>query len=308
MTDEELGRQAALDEAVDVCKMVMGLHEINILMPPPGTATRDPSASEIGANCVAGAEADPILERVRRLLAKAESTDYEAEATAFTAKAQELMTRHAIDSAMLHRGDSQAAETPVMVRVPIEAPYVDAKSFLLQVVGEAGRCRAVFHHRYAFSTIFGYPEDVVAAEMLFTSLLVQAQAALAEGAKHAPVGTRVRSQSYRSAFLLAFTERIGDRLLEINQAVYADVEASDGGSFLPVLRSRTDEVDAFVAETFGELRNSKVRGGHDPSGWGHGRLAADNAQLAFGDLTDETTPGPDQRSAATARGAVEPSR
>jgi hypothetical protein len=38
-----------------------------------------------------------MLDRVRALLAKAESTDFPQEADAFTARAQELMARHRID-------------------------------------------------------------------------------------------------------------------------------------------------------------------------------------------------------------------
>ena len=43
----------------------------------------------------------PVIDRVRALLAKAESTTYPAEADALLAKAQELITRHAIDAALL---------------------------------------------------------------------------------------------------------------------------------------------------------------------------------------------------------------
>ena len=108
---------------------------------------------------------------------------------------------------------------------PVDAPYGDIKSLLLQTVADAGRCRAVYMGSLAMSTLIGFPDDVAAAEMLFTSLLLQAQRALADAAKRAPAGTQVRSQSYRSAFLLAYTTRIGDRLQEINNAIYAEVAA-----------------------------------------------------------------------------------
>ena len=50
----------------------------------------------------------------RALLAKAEATDDPAEAETFTAKAQELMTRHAVDEAVLR--SSQQDEIPVATR------------------------------------------------------------------------------------------------------------------------------------------------------------------------------------------------
>ena len=229
-----------------------------------------------------------MLVRIRALLAKAESTTFEAEAMAFTAKAQELMTRHAIDASLLQNG-AGSDEQPVMVRLPVDAPYADVKSLLLQTVAEVGRCRAVFHSGLAMSTVVGFAADVPAVELLFTSLLLQAQTALADTAARAPAGTRTRSQSYRSAFLLAYTERIGDRLQETNDEVFAEVEAEKGGAFLPVLRSRDAAVDDHLAERFGELTTGRVRGGYDAAGWAGGRTAADNARLHAGELTEAAT-------------------
>jgi hypothetical protein len=121
---------------------------------------------------------------------------------------------------------------------------------------------------------------------MFTSLLLQAQTALADAAKFVPAGTRTRSKSYRSAFLLAYTHRIGARLREINEEVFAEVEAEQGIAFLPALRSRSAAVDDYLTERFGELTSKRVRGGHDAAGWAGGTTAADNARLNLGDLTE----------------------
>ncbi len=262
----------------------LGLPPLDPVLPPPGSGPSGAARASAGAGS-AGATNDPVLERIRALLAKAESTTFEAEALAFTAKAQELMTRHAIDAALLDAGRVADRDAPVTIRVPIDPPYADAKSWLLQVVAEAGRCRAVFHNRLDLSSLVGFADDVASVELLFTSLLVQAQTALSQAARHAPAGTRVRSQGYRSAFLLSFSDRIGERLREINDEVFATVEAEQGGAFLPALRSRLDEVDDAVTDRFGELASGRVRGGYDAAGWSGGRLAADNAQLAFADVT-----------------------
>ncbi|CAN5836192.1 hypothetical protein BH23ACT2_BH23ACT2_15570 [soil metagenome] len=184
-------------------------------------------------------------------------------------------------------GVGTEGEEPVEVRLPVDDPYADAKSLLLQVVAEQSRCRSVFHTGLGLSTVVGFPTDVTGVELLFTSLLVQAQSALASAARHAPPGTRVRSRSYRSAFLLSYAQRIGHRLAEINEAVVAEVTEAEGGAFLPVLRSRAAAVDDAVAGRFGGLTSSAIRGGYDPAGWAGGRVAADNAQLAT-NLTAET--------------------
>ena len=69
---------------------------------------------------------DGILDKVRALLAKAESTQFEAEAEAFTAKAQELMTRHRIDRAVLNASDD-LGDAPAGRRLGIDDPYADVR-------------------------------------------------------------------------------------------------------------------------------------------------------------------------------------
>jgi Protein of unknown function (DUF2786) len=273
---EELEWRDAIHAVVALLRCLASLPSIPVLIPPPGTTAGPGHAVDRTARAT-----DPVLERVRALLAKAESTTFEAEAEAFTAKAQELMTRHAIDAAMLSaRG--HRSEAPITIRVPIDDPYVDAKSLLLQFVAENSRCRAVFYDRLAMSAVIGFAGDVAATEMLFTSLLVQAHTAMHAAAASASAGAHTRSRAFRSAFLVAYAHRIRERLGEINAGVLTEVEAER--SVLPVLAARSSAVDEAVEEMFGELRASRVRGGYDAAGWASGQLAADRARLAFGDL------------------------
>ncbi len=124
------------------------------ILPPPGSSG---VAGRVSSRSVDADDA--VLARVRALLAQAESTTYGAEAAAFTAKAQELMARHAIDHALVWERAGRD-ESPVTVRLPVDDPYADAKSLLLQIVATHSRCRAVFHERYTLSTIVGFASDV----------------------------------------------------------------------------------------------------------------------------------------------------
>lgn len=285
-SEEGFDRARAVDVMVDAIANLSVLPRLDAILPPPGSVG-DGGRWGAPSPGTTGVEVDPVLERIRNLLAKAESTEFEAEAMAFTAKAQQLMTRHAIDVAMLGRDVHARPAEPIVVRIPVDAPYADAKSLLLQTVAEHGRCRTVFHAGPSLSTVVGFPADVGAVELLFTSLLVQAQTALGAAANRAPAGTRTRSQSYRSAFLLSYADRIGARLAEVNAAVFAEAETESGSAFLPVLRSQAAAVDDFMADRFGDLVASPVRGGYDVAGWVGGAAAADQAQLSFGDLTGE---------------------
>ncbi len=262
-----------LEEFFRLVLMAGGLPRLELLLPPLSGARPPLAARSFSATT------NPVLERVRALLAKAESTDHEAEAMVYTAKAQELMTKHAIEQAMLDAADP-AASAPGLIRIPIDSPYADAKAHLLQTVAEHTRCRAVYLSAVAMSSVVGYPADLEAVELLFTSLLVQAQRGMADASASASPGARARSQGYRAAFLSGFTRRIGERLGEVRRAAYA---GAGGEAFLPVLRSRDARVEAFLAEHFRPV-DSAVRGGYDPVGYARGRMAGDAAALTSGSL------------------------
>ena len=270
---------AVLGAAVDLLDALTGVGRLQVLIPPPGAPPETPRR-----NGRAGADVDPVLAKVRALLAQAESTTYEAEAATFTAKAHELITRHAIDQAMLAGAGTIEAETPEAVRLPIDEPYVDAKSYLLQLVAVETRCQAIFHGAYALSTVVGFADDLRAVEMMFTSLLVQGQSALNQAASSAPPGARIRSQSFRSSFWLAYALRVGERLAAMNDHVYATATAESGDSFLPVLASRAERVHATCDDWFSATTVRSVRGGYDHLGHAMGREAADRAPLTAGDL------------------------
>ncbi|WP_298133866.1 DUF2786 domain-containing protein [Micropruina sp.] len=276
-------RRVPDDALVSVLRLAAVLGRLpdleQLLAPPPGVRVRRP----LVGRSASAASANPILERVRALLAKAESTEHESEAMAFTAKAQQLMTKHAIEQAMVDEGGA-AENSPGMIRVPLDPPYADAKALLLQTIAENTRCRALFLAELALSHVIGYSDDLEAVELLFTSLLVQAQRALAEASATAPAGARTRSQAFRSAFLLGFTGRIGERLEEVRRLAYAGTDAQ---GFLPVLRSRDTRIDEFMADRFARTTSERVRGGYDSAGYASGRMAGDAAALASGDLTAE---------------------
>lgn len=274
-------RQEWLDRRSLIATVVAALQVLWSVGPLP-TIISPPGAGAGRTSCDARFTDDPVLVRVRALLAQAESTTFEAEAETFTAKAQELMARHAIDVALLWAG-SERDERPTSIRLPIDDPYADIKSLLLQRVAHNSRCTAVWHPSYSLSTVVGFASDVMATEMLFTSLLVQSQTALqAEAAKAGP-GGRTRSRGFRSSFLLAFTHRIDERLAKINAAVEGSVVAGEH-DLLPVLASRDDAVQHTVTELFGSLQSGVVRGGTDAAGWARGTMAADLAHLNAGNL------------------------
>ena len=188
------------------------------------------------------------------------------------------MTRHAIDAALV-TGAAFGHGWATAIRLAVDEPYIDTKSLLLQIVATHSRCRTVFHNAYAMSTVVGASADVAGVELMFTSLLLQAQQAMLAEASTARAGSRERSAGYRASFLFAFANRIGERLAEVNAEVTADVVERTGVDVLPVLASRADEIDSEVQRLFGDVTSHRVRTGWDAAGWSSGRRAADQANL-----------------------------
>ncbi len=223
-----------------------------------------------------------ILEKVRALLAKAESTTFPEEAEALSAKAQELMARHAIDEAMVGAAAGTGPTSddgPTGIRVPVDDPYASAKSILLSEVASANRCRAVWSKGYGFSTVLGFESDLEFVDLLYTSLLVQATSAMLAAGSQFDRSGRSRTRSFRQAFLLSYATRIGQRLRAAEAASRVAAAEEYGAALLPVLADRSAAVKAAEAAAFPGAVSRSVSISN-AAGWAAGSAAADLASLS----------------------------
>lgn len=218
-----------------------------------------------------------MLTRIRALLAKAEATGFPEEAEALSAKAQELMARHSIDEALL-AARTHAKDAPGACRIGVEPPYETAKAVLLDAVAGANRCRAVWNESLGFSTVVGFEPDLEAVELLYTSLLVQATAAMTKAEAAQRAGGRKRTKSFRQSFLAAYAHRIGDRLATAAEGAEGEI-ASAEGELLPVLVARDVAVNDHMERMFPDTVTTRLRGVSDAAGWQEGAAAADRAQV-----------------------------
>jgi hypothetical protein len=238
-----------------------------------------PTLPWLGEEAHAPDGVDPrVLARVRGLLAKAESTEYPEEAEALSAKAQELMGRHALELALVG-GPADAGPRAAARRLWLDPPYAGAKSSLVHQVAGANRCRAVSLPALDMVTVVGHASDLATVELLVTSLLVQAdRAMLAADDDTVP---RARRRSFRHAFLLAYATRIGERLTAAAHEAQAHARAELGEALLPVLAARAEVVERTVGELFPRLTRRRFSVGNG-AGWAAGRAAADAASLTPG--------------------------
>ena len=223
---------------------------------------------------------DAILDKVRKLLAKAEDpASTPAEAEAFTDKAAQLIAKYGVDAALLAEADP--TRDPVGDRVvEIPSPYATEKCTLLSEVATELRCRAVRRLRHGLSGkefsmhLFGHSADLERVEVLFTSLLVQASYALA--AQRIPGHEHVAA--YRRSWLIGFTRAVGQRLRATEQraAEQATTVTSTGRSVALVLSDRTAEVERKLAEAYPKLTFAPPRrlvGGGMHAGYAAGQEA-----------------------------------
>jgi hypothetical protein len=290
-TREKLDRLATATCALEVLRLLGWLPRINPVGPPPGAG----GGNRWRRGQKAGSGDEPrMLGRIRALLAKAESTAFPEEAEALSAKAQHLMARHSIDEALLAgaAGAGATGDGPGARRVGVDPPYEGAKALLLDAVAAANRCQAVWSSEFGFSTVVGYEADLEAVELLYTSLLVQANAALSRAGSRQRADGSSRTRSFRQSFLLAYATRIRERLTVATEQATNDAvagtspldEATGAASkpeprLLPVLAAREEAVNDATEQMFPELTTSRWARASDGEGWAQGTAAADRATL-----------------------------
>jgi Protein of unknown function (DUF2786) len=256
---------------------------VPVVMPPSAWRTAAAAGAAAGERR-ADEQVDPrMLERVRALLAKAESTTFEAEADAFMGKAQELMARYAIDAAMVAAasalsGVSSLAAGVQARRLHLDDPYAKEKAQLLGAVASVNGGRVVWHDGWGFATVMGFPVELDLVELTFTSLLVQMTRAMATAGAS---GGRTRSPAFRRAFVLSFAQRIQERLGEARHRASEEASAHYGGALVPVQAARRAAVQERADEWFPDTTPMRSRS-VDAGGWYAGRTAADVARLEPG--------------------------
>jgi len=225
-----------------------------------------------------------LIRKIGALLAKADSTDNEHEASAFYAKAHELMLTYAIDEQRIR--EAQGLRSRGVRPVKVDYMYATSdgnavgKAALLNVVAQAHGVRMVNYSNRRYSNmsrpgnqgvasqwcaLVGFEGDVELVQMLYVSLLVQS----------ARFGSQAawRMKERRSRFLTGFLVGFGSRLRERYKEIDAQVEAE---SMALVVR-KSEEVDAALGEHFPRLKHTR----HSSDYAGHlaGRAAGDRADI-----------------------------
>lgn len=187
-----------------------------------------------------------MLEKIRKILAKAEGTDNVHEADAFLQKAQKLARQHAIDLETVRQSSTGKSSQPERKVIHIGAPGKQGNTLLIALLAAVGLANDVTFEassKNTYAVAYGFPSDIEVVETLFTHLSLQMIQAANDYLKTGSYKRDgVHGKSARKTFYIAFVNRIHARLTEANEA--ADQEAT-GTSTAMVLVGKRDEVEKF---------------------------------------------------------------
>lgn len=237
---------------------------------------------------------DSRARKIRALLDKAEATSFPAEAESLTAKAMTLMATWQISEAMI-ASSKPATDRGSIVTHDIElgkGPYVHARLAMLGAAGAFQQCRVLTSTAWngRMGHLVGFEGDVGRAEMLFTSLLLQATAAVTTAPAPSPE-LGLTTTSWRRNFLLGFARITGERLSAATAAAVADAQATaaaagNGGatsnSVAVAIADRIGAVDGWVTKQHGRLGTTRPAKATSSAGWTQGQSAGRRADLGVG--------------------------
>jgi hypothetical protein len=223
----------------------------------------------------------PMLAKIRKLLAKAaDPAATPDEAETYTAKAEALMATYGIDRALMALADPSLDVVGDLV-VVLDRPFAADKADLLSAVALTLGCEGVRRTRWPDGVkelslhLFGHRSDLQRAEMLFTSLLVQA----VHGLARTPVPAEEHVAAFRRSWLAGFTHAVRTRLTLAERTAAHRGEAdfaARGTTSTLVLADRRVEVAQARAEAYPHLRAASPRalsGSGELDGWDAGQRA-----------------------------------
>lgn len=217
--------------------------------------------------------ADALVEKVRKLLALAESPN-ENEAALAAEKAQEFMLRHGIDMAQVAASGGRttiSVDEAHMTGVPVD-PW---RRSLLHVIGESMGGRIVYQNdsrKYGQFWVFA-PSGTAQSIVDLYGYLEGTLVTLSATATASRTETWVHGRTWRRSFLAGAVSRIGARLKQRRREIESE---GDTSTALVVLRTAVDE---HVTDRFPRLRKSSTSGTFDRDAYGHGAAAGGNVSL-----------------------------
>lgn len=232
------------------------------------------------------------LDKVTALLDKAESTEFPEEAEAFSAAAEKLMAKYAIDQMMIDfkKGKREQVEEPVIVPYVCKAPYAQDKVFMIFKLAHAMGCKMYYipTRRDGYKTrnnirnhdldvrLVGFQSDIDLLVQLYESLVIQEAIARKFAIKDQFVeGHYFGSKKVFSAsFIRGFAQTSSQRV----KATYKRVEEESGSTAALAVVSRQKRVSDLYGKQ-GVNTGKRSNRQNDYAGNLAGRAAGEQATI-----------------------------
>jgi hypothetical protein len=217
---------------------------------------------------------ESYVDKVRKLLAKAEGASTTEEAEAFFAKAQTLISKWEIEEAELRDAATAGSVSWVINHreYPLSSYSPRQDSYAMQQVAKAMGLRA-FENPYvrgyakASTSVFGTDEDLDRFEMMWATVSLQMTRFMK--ADENPKWDRNAQRRFRLGFKMGYGKRIGERI-----AAARDKETGKECSKALVLVGKSDAIEAALPDN---LRTSTIKA--DSAAMNKGTAAADRSDI-----------------------------
>lgn len=226
-----------------------------------------------------------MIEKVMRLLAKAESTTPE-EAELLVAKATELMIREEIDQAMLASAQGRIVDEIIEKKITFKGSYADAQRDLFFAVGRAHGFKLLQSWAPGSQKAgawIGFKHDLEQTEVLLTSLLIQQARAATGYFKANPceswmtafdkfAAKRSHMMGFATGVQSIISERRRQTIKTVTDERVAACPDDSTSSVALVLQSKDDQVKDWYDKRYGNLKSGRARrlaGNGDATSAGH---------------------------------------
>jgi Protein of unknown function (DUF2786) len=231
-------------------------------------------------------EQEKWMDKIQKILAKAERAGTQEEADVFFAKAQELMTKWGIEESMLAK---EGKSTDEIIREHITLNRSGLFKSMVQMfvaVAIPNDVKVLLYSpsqykKYAGVDLIGWKSDVEKVKMMYASLWIQSAM---EQKRSMPAEVKTRNWTgvdrWRRSFRLHYAYRIGERLDEIKRITVQDQvsHSADGNGMQLAIIDRGKAVQSYMNKIPTKAaQNRSVK--TDWDGANAGRSAANRADL-----------------------------
>jgi hypothetical protein len=224
---------------------------------------------------------DAMLEKVRKLFAKADNVAGTPEADIFNAKAYDLIAKYGIDETAARERAGEGPAPITTVDVTIMAPYVTEQRTLLQVLARALHCSPLYmptrgNRALYRDIIVGTAMHTDRVQILYSMLMPQMLAGAAGVSPHE--GSRVGIKAYRRSWMRGFINEVGNRLAAAEKTA-ADAQPGTGLVLLTDAKRAEAQLKADIKADGGRIGSIKSKNWHDETAHGMGKAAGSKVNL-----------------------------